>query len=1277
MPAQPTSPDDPTHPHPATGGKTVWTTPSAPESEADETIPRHTTGGKTIFTASSSRVEDADEMVVVDDDDDDDDDDAQESHQRAITGGKTVMPMVPMPSTQSTETDLNESMEDDVSASESMDEEDRSSDSADEETILSDDASTSIRADLEQVLSGKLEFTGTFAFRRTYSDAPNPALHIDGLGTVGLPLSLRDAAAIKAQSSQAPFGMADRTVINKSVRDTWEIDAKQVKFRNDKGWSEWLRQVVKSVCEALGVNHAASQPRCELYKLLLYETGSHFLPHVDTEKQDGMFATIVIVLPSEFTGGAVRVSHSGLAEEYDCSSTSLTKTTVLAWYTDVMHEVKPVTSGYRLALSFNLLHTTTSLRPALGGHTKLIGELRRVLLSWKRLGEDEGPQKLICLLEHKYSQANLRGSALKGADAHRVSLLDMLARALGFHLGLASIVYHESGYGDDDGGSYYNRRDWYHHGDDDDEEEDVGMAEVTDSDIRVENLVDLNGLDICDDLEYEETETIPRDLEGMIADGDYDEQEYEGYMGNGAGSLERWYRRTALVIWPSWSHFDIVHGENGLEYACKRLGSSTSPKSTREERELAEIVVSQAKPLNCERVMKTAGKAARTWRDLTLWLRLVKACDADSGMRYLGEKNVLGAIEHSGLMLFDRRALERAFQRDTVNLPAFKFLDHLEEWTKSQKHTVTMHTVMQTADWASAWRTKLLESLKPLAPGEVEPVLDIALRVGGVELLERSVLPQIRLSAGPLSILRCAGHLHGLPTLPQEDKSRLVYGSIHAAIAKSDFYGPAQEALAVVAGQRTADQSLRKAAATTKHALLSLNACFAMGHEDLIPRIITKLTDFVGTPAAMAQQRAKDVLLPIINELLPKVQQRGPERPIPDMKNLCDTASALYMDWIAASPTTLTKADLGSLFNAVECTGEPGAVLSQIIPRLEGLRLSASGIRSIIEELQQRREVLDPTGDALDAVLKRFVQRYSSTVPLDVRSSNSYGYGPATTSRVNAAAAFSDPFDFCARMDVGEACCQIVSRLVKQLSGNHAQLRDLLYCLIPDIKYALSRYGRSVSSPAYAPIFRDVLVLWVDTVLGRRPASEAATTQLKKVDGWKCACQHCREVRTFLREEPEKTKTWGRIGYRVRQHLEKELGRYCWSCASWKTVSTTPQGISVTKGNAIYEPTRWRAAQLQGLKMFESITSDTGEMQAILGDDYLRVASALGVKASAPPLAAAPPAAVNGSTPAARQDIGTHGASTSTSKTSTDGAPPPKRRKTVYDEKEVIDLTSD
>ena len=38
-----------------------------------------------------------------------------------------------------------------------------------------------------------------------------------------------------------------------------------------------MDKVVKEVCEALGVNLGASRPRSELYKLLVYETGSQWV----------------------------------------------------------------------------------------------------------------------------------------------------------------------------------------------------------------------------------------------------------------------------------------------------------------------------------------------------------------------------------------------------------------------------------------------------------------------------------------------------------------------------------------------------------------------------------------------------------------------------------------------------------------------------------------------------------------------------------------------------------------------------------------------------------------------------------------------------------------------------------------------------------------------------------------------------------------------------------------------------------------------------------------
>lgn len=256
-----------------------------------------------------------------------------------------------------------------------------------------------------------------------------------------------------------------------------------------------------------------------------------------------MFATIIVVLPSHFTGGAAHLSHGDLSTVYDCSPKSQLETTVLSWYTDVKHEIKPITSGFRLALAYNLIHTTQSLRPALSTNSALVDRLSRVLLAWNNRNGD--PQKIVYLLDHKYSEANLKASALKGADAQRVAILEALAQRHGFRLGLANAHCHLSGYADDDGGRHYRRGGWGYHDDSDDSDMngDVGFAEVESRDMTIEHFVDLDGDLIADALEYEEeSETIPADLTEDIESGECDDEEYEGYMGNvnTALSIRKW-----------------------------------------------------------------------------------------------------------------------------------------------------------------------------------------------------------------------------------------------------------------------------------------------------------------------------------------------------------------------------------------------------------------------------------------------------------------------------------------------------------------------------------------------------------------------------------------------------------------------------------------------------------------------------------------------------------------------------------------------------------------
>jgi len=73
-----------------------------------------------------------------------------------------------------------------------------------------------------------MECTGNFAFNRTYTDRPNPAIFAGGHGLLGLPLNAREAAELKTHCKQAPFGQGERTLADTTVRDTWEMNASEV-----------------------------------------------------------------------------------------------------------------------------------------------------------------------------------------------------------------------------------------------------------------------------------------------------------------------------------------------------------------------------------------------------------------------------------------------------------------------------------------------------------------------------------------------------------------------------------------------------------------------------------------------------------------------------------------------------------------------------------------------------------------------------------------------------------------------------------------------------------------------------------------------------------------------------------------------------------------------------------------------------------------------------------------------------------------------------------------
>jgi hypothetical protein len=65
-----------------------------------------------------------------------------------------------------------------------------------------------------------------------------------------------------------------------------------------------------------------------------------------TGMDEKTFATIMILLPSEFTGGSMHISFDGKSEVFDTSRVSLLETTVLAWHTGVSHEMVGLRFSY-------------------------------------------------------------------------------------------------------------------------------------------------------------------------------------------------------------------------------------------------------------------------------------------------------------------------------------------------------------------------------------------------------------------------------------------------------------------------------------------------------------------------------------------------------------------------------------------------------------------------------------------------------------------------------------------------------------------------------------------------------------------------------------------------------------------------------------------------------------------------------------------------------------------------------------------------------------------
>lgn len=392
-------------------------------------------------------------------------------------------------------------------------------------------------------------------------------MEVNGVGPIALPLLPTQAEQLIAVAERAPYGRGEETLVDTDVRRTWQIDAGRIRIEG-QNWSRTLQTIVARAAVGLGVTEMVVS---ELYKLLVYDEGSFFVSHRDTEKASGMFATLIIALPSLHAGGELLVRHKDREVRLDLRCQDPSEAAFAAFYADCVHEVLPVTSGCRLALVYNLLRKGRDRLPQPPCYDTEQARLAALLQRWsadKESPDDPTPEKLVYPLEHAYTPAELSFPALKGADAAAAGVLTAAAQQSGCDLHVALLTIEESGSAEYTGYSGSRRGGRGREA----SEDEFEVGEVCERSPTLSNWGRPDGNPTAlGVLPFEDAELCPSDA---LDDMEPDEQYFQEATGNEGASFERTYHRAALVLWPQQRRLAVLN-QAGLSITLPHLGELT------------------------------------------------------------------------------------------------------------------------------------------------------------------------------------------------------------------------------------------------------------------------------------------------------------------------------------------------------------------------------------------------------------------------------------------------------------------------------------------------------------------------------------------------------------------------------------------------------------------------------------------------------------------------------------------------------------------------------
>ena len=409
---------------------------------------------------------------------------------------------------------------------------------------------------------------GEFACSGLLPELGYPGLHIENVGYVSLPVQAEQAQKIIEVAKKAPYGLGSQTLVDETVRKTWQLDPNQITIKNEQ-FLAGVKNIVAAVKKHLGCDNKAVQ--ANLYKLLIYEKGGHFKPHRDTQKENGMFATMIIQLPSQFEGGKLTIRHAGKEKVVNFDGEeSVFCCKYAALYCDCEHEVSEIKSGYRVALVYSLCWSETSDPPSADTGVAVVQNIAELI---KEVFEDEDRCLFLWFLYHKYTTSGLSRSginALKGADEAVARALLLASerlpeeQQLEFHIVEVTRVLERLGYFDEYGSGGF-------------EADDDGDVE---GQVTIKTWYKLDGSERkMGNVRFDiESDVLNFSCPSDMTNNEYIEEfwgeayntEYNGPTGNAGASQTYWYKTHGIVAWPKAQSIRIIC-KSGYEAAVKYI----------------------------------------------------------------------------------------------------------------------------------------------------------------------------------------------------------------------------------------------------------------------------------------------------------------------------------------------------------------------------------------------------------------------------------------------------------------------------------------------------------------------------------------------------------------------------------------------------------------------------------------------------------------------------------------------------------------------------------